>query len=164
MASSIDLTFHSQNPATSSLVSANGPSTTALLPPEKVTRFPFELGCSPSPASITPAFTSSSLNLPMSAKSFSLPMTPDSDSLFALTMTMNRMCILLVRVGSGALDRTVRPRALLLLGRRTSADRIDTRTHFFVTLDNPSEPLGFYVHPLRGAMPGGCYLSRSTVA
>ena len=35
--------------------------------PEKRTRAPFELGCRPSPASMMPALTSSSLNLPMSA-------------------------------------------------------------------------------------------------
>src|SRR2546430_12821991 len=40
----------------------NGPSVTVLLPPPNLTRTPFALECSPSPASITPAFTSSSLN------------------------------------------------------------------------------------------------------
>src|SRR5262245_16665220 len=81
-ASSIDRTCHSQKPAISSLVSANGPSITVRLAPEKRTRLPFELGWSPSPASITPALTSSSLNLPISARSCSLGMTPASESLF----------------------------------------------------------------------------------
>ncbi len=61
IASSLDSTSQSQKPASSSLVSANGPSMTDVLPPENRTRTPFELGCKPSPASITPALTSSSL-------------------------------------------------------------------------------------------------------
>src|ERR1700682_2965138 len=44
IASSIDLTCHSQKPAISSLVSANGPSTTVRLLPPNLTRAPFELG------------------------------------------------------------------------------------------------------------------------
>ena len=71
IASSFDFTCHSQKPAISSFVSANGPSITVRFVPENLTRAPFELGCSPSPASITPAFTSSSLNFPISARSFS---------------------------------------------------------------------------------------------
>jgi hypothetical protein len=63
------LHFQSQNPATNSLVSANGPSITIRFSPENLTRAPFELGCNPSPASITPAFVSSSLNLPISVSS-----------------------------------------------------------------------------------------------
>src|SRR5687768_3863139 len=73
----------------SSLVSVNGPSMTVRLLPENLTRVPFELGWSPSPASITPAFASSSLYLPISASSSVLGMTPASESLFALTITMN---------------------------------------------------------------------------
>ena len=65
MASSLDFTCQIQKPATSSFVSANGPSMTVRLSPSNLTRAPFELGCSPSPASITPALTSSSLNLPI---------------------------------------------------------------------------------------------------
>ena len=60
---------------------------------EKRTRAPLELGCSPSPASITPAFTSSSLNFPMSARSFWLGMIPASESLVAFTMTMKRIVV-----------------------------------------------------------------------
>ena len=44
IASSIDFTCQSQKPATSSLVSANGPSTTVRFGPEKNTRAAFELG------------------------------------------------------------------------------------------------------------------------
>ena len=71
IASSFDFTCHSQKPAISSFVSAKGPSITVRLSPENRTRAPFELGWSPSPASITPAFTSSSLNLPIAVSSFS---------------------------------------------------------------------------------------------
>src|SRR5213596_1625424 len=41
IASSFDFTCHSQKPAISSLVSANGPSTTVRLSPENLTRAPF---------------------------------------------------------------------------------------------------------------------------
>src|SRR5216684_5149288 len=91
IASSIDLTCHSQKPAISSLVSVKGPSTTVRFSPENRTRLPFELAWSPSAASSTPAFTSSSLNFPMSARSFCLGITPASESLLALTITMNRI-------------------------------------------------------------------------
>ena len=61
IASSSDLHCQIQKPATSSFVSANGPSTTDRWVPEKRTRAPFELGCSPSPATMMPALTSCSL-------------------------------------------------------------------------------------------------------
>src|SRR5262245_242230 len=51
----------------SSLVSAKGPSITVRLSPENLTRAPLELGCSPLPSSITPAFTISSLNFAIAA-------------------------------------------------------------------------------------------------
>src|SRR3954470_8540706 len=81
----------SQNPATSSFVSGNGPSTTVRLDPENLTRDPLELGCSPSPASMTPALTSSSLYFPISASNCWLGMTPASESALALIITMNRI-------------------------------------------------------------------------
>src|SRR5262249_2515195 len=59
--------------------------------PENLIRFRFEFACSPSPASSAPAFASSSLNFPISARSFWLGITPASESLLALTMTMNRI-------------------------------------------------------------------------
>jgi hypothetical protein len=61
------------------------------LPFENRTRAPFELAWSPSPASITPAFTISSLYLAMSPKTFSSGSIPASDSLFALTNIMKRI-------------------------------------------------------------------------
>src|SRR5213075_2863577 len=76
-------------PAISSLVSAKGPSMTVRLVPENLTRAPLELGWSPSPASITPAFTSSSLYFPIAVRSSVLGITPASLSLLALTITMN---------------------------------------------------------------------------
>src|SRR5437588_12122480 len=91
VASSRELHFHSQKPATSSFVSANGPSITDFCPFENLTRAPFELGCKPSPANITPAFANSSLNFPMSVSNCLLGMTPASELLSAFTITMNRI-------------------------------------------------------------------------
>ncbi len=84
----MEFTCQIQKPAISSFVSANGPSITVRVWPANRTRLPFELGCSPSAASSTPAFTSSSLNLPMTASSCALGITPASESLLALTSTM----------------------------------------------------------------------------
>src|SRR5439155_17562275 len=81
IASSFDFTCHNQNPAISSLLSAKGPSITVRFFPSNRTRAPFELAWSPSPANITPAFTSSSLNFPISARISLLGKTPASDSL-----------------------------------------------------------------------------------
>jgi hypothetical protein len=61
MASARDFTWIIQKPASSSLVSAKGPSVTSRLPPLNVIRTPRELGWRPSPASMTPAFVISSL-------------------------------------------------------------------------------------------------------
>src|SRR5712672_3346893 len=93
-ASSMDFTCHSQKPPISSLVSVKGPSIIVRCCPENLTRLPLELGCNPSPASITPAFTSSSLNFPMAAKVslvFLVGRTPASESLSALTITITRI-------------------------------------------------------------------------
>src|SRR5712664_4416385 len=93
-ASSMDFSCHSQKPPMSSLVSGKGPSITVRCCLENRTRLPFELGCSPSPASITPALTSSSLNFPMAAKVslvFLVGRIPASEFLSALTITMTRI-------------------------------------------------------------------------
>src|SRR5687767_7065433 len=50
-----------EKPATSSFVSANGPSMTVRLSPLNFTRAPFEVGASPSAARRIPAFASSAL-------------------------------------------------------------------------------------------------------
>src|SRR5260370_30091159 len=91
IASCNDAHFHNQKPATSSFVSANGPSITVRFSPAKLTRAPFELACSPSAASSTPALIRSSLNFPISARSSSLGRAPASEDLVALTITMNRI-------------------------------------------------------------------------
>ena len=75
----------------SSLASVNGPSMTVLSPPSKRTRAPLEVGCRPSPASMTPALTSSSLYLVIASSSSVLGMTPASDSGLPGTMTMKRI-------------------------------------------------------------------------
>jgi hypothetical protein len=63
--------------------------TFALHRPIGVTRrLPLLLGCSLSPASMTRALASSSLNLPISAMTFSSGIIPASDSFVALTITM----------------------------------------------------------------------------
>ena len=73
------------------LVALNGPSITRRFLPENATRAPRELGCRPSPASITPARTNSSLNAPIAANSSCVGITPASLSFVAFTITMNRM-------------------------------------------------------------------------
>src|SRR5215471_1701013 len=90
-ASSIDFTCQSQKPAMSSFDSVNGPSLTVGAPPENFTRLPYDVGRSPSPASMTPALTSSSLNLPISVRSLVSGRTPASDSLLPGTITMTRI-------------------------------------------------------------------------
>src|ERR1017187_7905759 len=89
MASSLELTLMIQYPAMSSLVSVKGPSMTLRLPPENLMRAPLELGWSPAPSTRTPAFTSSSLYLPIAEISSSLGITPASESLLAFTIIMN---------------------------------------------------------------------------
>src|SRR6185369_10579261 len=91
MASSYERHCQSQNPATSSLVSVNGPSTTVRLLPENLMRAPWELGFSPSAASRMPAFTSSSLYFPIAVSSSVLGNLPASLSALALSITRKRM-------------------------------------------------------------------------
>src|ERR1700756_1871275 len=79
IASCSDAHFQSQKPATTSFASANGPSITVRFLPSNLTRAPLELGCSPSPASITPALVSSSLYFPIAVRSSSLGRTPASE-------------------------------------------------------------------------------------
>src|SRR5262245_63979286 len=81
-----------------------------FFPPEKRTRFPFLLGRRPSPASMTPALTSSSLNLPMSLNSFSEGSIPASEFFVAFTITMTRIVGLLSvpQAGSAGMTSTAR--------------------------------------------------------
>jgi hypothetical protein len=69
MASARDRTSTSAKPATASLASVNGPSVTVISSPTEVTRTP--PASRPPVASSTPAAVSSSMNLPISAYSFS---------------------------------------------------------------------------------------------
>src|SRR5215211_6003623 len=96
--------------------------------PENRTRLPFELGWSPSPASMMPAFTSSSLYFPISVRSCSLGISPASDSLLALTITRTRIVVppLHLGVGAASLRSLSAARHLPLLGRRTSLPYFDT--------------------------------------
>jgi hypothetical protein len=89
-ASSFDFVCISQNPATSSFASANGPSMTVALPPENLTRAPRELGCNPSPASMTPAFTDASFCFTIARRRGSSAIRPVSVYGSALSMTTNR--------------------------------------------------------------------------
>src|ERR1700730_14840985 len=72
-------------------VTANGPLLTVGSLAAYLMRAPFEVGCRPSPASMTPAFTISSLNLPIAVSNSVLGITPDSLFLSAFTITMNRI-------------------------------------------------------------------------
>jgi hypothetical protein len=77
-----------------SLVTANGPWLTPGCFPEYLIRAPFDVGCRPSPASMTPAFTISSLNLPIAVSISVLGITPASLFSSAFTITMNRIVTL----------------------------------------------------------------------
>src|SRR3990170_2314916 len=77
----------------SSFASVKGPSITVRFAPENLTRAPFALAWSPSAASSTPAFTSSSLYFAISASCSSVGRTPASESLLALTIIMNRILV-----------------------------------------------------------------------
>src|SRR5262245_43987502 len=91
MASSSEFAWIRQKPATSSFVSANGPSVTMHFPLAQWTRMPFELGWSLPHSRSAPALTSASLNLAISDRVFSSGQTPASKSLLALTINMNRI-------------------------------------------------------------------------
>src|SRR6266478_5481331 len=91
IASSSDLVLISQNPAIRSPVSSNGPRLSAFCPVEYLIRAPLDVGCRPSPASMTPALAISSLNLPIAVSNSVLGITPASLSLLAFTITINRI-------------------------------------------------------------------------
>src|SRR5439155_21743900 len=107
--------------------------------PENLTRAPFELGCSPSPASITPAFTSSSLYFPIAARSFSSGITPASESLLALTMIMNRI-VFSVGLEAGSPDGVDRMKTLALTVRRTRPGEIDSLNELLSAVDRLEHP------------------------
>src|SRR4029450_5833163 len=108
----------------SSLVSEKAPPTTVRLAPLNFTRLPFELGWSPSPASMIPAFTSSSLYFIISLRSPSGGRAPASEALVVFTITITRIVV----PPSGG--ETGGP-SLALLMRRTSCGQIDTDERFW---------------------------------
>src|SRR5580658_280143 len=67
--------------------------------PSKRTFAPLEVGCRPSPASITPDLTSSSLYFVISPRPSVLGITPASDSGLPGTRTMKRIGVSFVVVG-----------------------------------------------------------------
>ena len=91
IASSRDAHSQTQKPAMSSLASVNGPSMTVRSRPSKRTLAPLEVGCRPSPASITPALTSSSLYFVIASSSAVVGISPASDSRLPGTRTMKRI-------------------------------------------------------------------------
>src|SRR5690606_22614000 len=97
IASSMDLTFQIQNPATNSLVWVKGPLVTVRRLPLKRMRTPSLLGFRPSPNSISPAFTSFSLKSPIAVSRVSLGIFPASELEVALTITMTFIAALHVR-------------------------------------------------------------------
>ena len=77
----------------SSLASVNGPSMTVRSRPSKRTLAPLEVGCRPSPASMTPALRSSSLYFVIAPRSDVLDLSPASDSGLPGTRTMKRISV-----------------------------------------------------------------------
>src|SRR5438105_13845775 len=127
----------------SALGLGEGPSITVRFAPENLTRAPFELGCSPSMPSSTPAFTNSSLYLPMSVSSFSLGMTPASVFLSALTIIMNHMVISPLGLGLRAgLSGRFGHVKLGCTDSRTRDSEIDSSNYLFWGLLNSWRCLG----------------------
>ena len=98
---------------------------TVVWPSENWMRLPFTLGCRPSPACMMPAFTSSSLNLPMSESSFSLGMTPASLFFVAFTITMTFMSYSLYSVAAWAPNGCSQ-------GSRSGAGKFDSCQRFYL--------------------------------
>src|SRR5687767_13234654 len=89
--------------------------------PLKRTLAPLDVGCSPSPASMTPALTSSSLYFVIASRSSVPGISPASDSGLPGTRTMKR-----IATSSWGLG-------WFLLARRTKPDGIDTPREKFCT-------------------------------
>src|SRR5215510_11965412 len=109
---------------------------TDVVPPANLTRAPFELASNPSPASMTPALTSSSLNFIISEITCTGGMIPASDLSFAFSITMNRIVLSPVQI---LVTQTVglRPQAIslrcffFLLVSRIRFRSIDSAALFF---------------------------------
>src|SRR6476620_5070915 len=91
-------------------------------------RAPLALDCSPSPASMTPAFTSSSLYFPISVVCVVVSRTPASLSALAFTSIMNFGIVVspFGRVRSRASGPLGRCQSLALHWRRATQTEIDT--------------------------------------
>src|SRR5271169_5180322 len=88
--------------------------------PSKRTLAPLEVGCRPSPASITPDLTSSSLYSVIAPRASVLGISPASDSGLPGTRTMKRIYVSLWWMG------------WFLPARRTRSAKIDTPGIFFL--------------------------------
>src|SRR5215208_6103757 len=98
---------------------------TVRLGPSKATRLPLADGCKPSPASMMPALTSSSLYLPIASSNSVEGIRPASLSAVAFTITITRIgCSPLIHRGHTA----------SLLRRRTSFGKIDIPPKRFALL------------------------------
>src|SRR4029077_8668169 len=104
IASCSEETFQIENPAMSSVVSANGPAVTVRFEPENRTRAPQELGVSPPATSMIPALINSLLNLSMASNISMGGISPASDAFVALPMIMTLMTELLNLVDGDAME------------------------------------------------------------
>src|SRR5271166_921571 len=109
-----------QKPPTTSFVSGNGPSVTFDFPPLKVTRALIVAGgVSPSSASRTPAFPSSSLYLPIASMSLRSGTQPG----FAFSYTFGKWIIMKRMVVSLSVERTLYQCRYLYIGASTPRAR-----------------------------------------
>ena len=104
IASCSEETFQIQNPATSSVVSANGPSVTVRFEPENRTRAPRELGASPPPIVHDSRIDQFFVELAHGREHFGGGISPASDAFDALTITMTFMTELLNLVDGDAIE------------------------------------------------------------
>src|SRR5438105_637831 len=74
---------------------------TARLPPENLTRAPSALGSSPARSTSSPAFLSSSLYLPIAARSSSLGTAPGAGSPLIINITRIAGLLLTAELGFG---------------------------------------------------------------
>src|SRR4029077_7790728 len=111
--------------------------------PLKRTFAPLEVGCRPSPASITPDLTSSSLYFVIAPRISVLGISPASDSGLPGTRTMKRIGVSLWWMG------------WFLPARRTRSAEIDTARNFFIDVRGPAAWLRACLSLRRRAEVGG---------
>src|SRR6478735_7336935 len=141
-ASSMFLTSQIEKPATTSRASAKGPSITVRLAPSLTIRLPS--GLSPAAATITPASTSSSMNLSIAPQASSISgLGSSAGALLSVSeKTMTRIVCLLVRVRLAGGSN----------GTTNEASRIrQRRANFFASLSRAGQGLlGRLDLPARG--------------